>query len=427
LLPAERTTRQAHGAGAAFDFTGRDSPRVNRPLQGMQVFEFASFVAGPTAGMTLAQLGADVIRIDPIQGNSDYRRWPIAPNGDSFFWTSLNKGKRSVAIDIKQPVGRELLLALVTAPGEDRGILVDNSVGRAWLDHAELTARRADLIHARLQGYPDGRPSVDYTINPEVGVPFITGPELGGPVNHVVPAWDLVTATTLTTAILAALLDRRAHGRGAYIELALSDVAAAAVANMGWLSEVVSRGSNRPRHGNYMFGSFGVDFACSDGERVMVVALTEGQWDALRRVTGTEGVFAALERALDADLTLESERYRLRETIAAVLRPWFLARTAEDVSAQLNAARVLWGRYQQMTDVVRQFQAGEWDVLADSKIPADETPTITARSPIRYDGSRGEVGAPPTLGRESAEVLLEVLRLSDADLGRLVADGVIPA
>jgi 2-methylfumaryl-CoA isomerase len=80
-----------------------------------------------------------------------------------------------------------------------------------------------------------------------------------------------------------------------------------------------------------------------------------------------------------------------------------------------------------MTDVVSQFQAGQWDVLVDSTLPSDGTPTITARSPIRYDGSRGEVGAPPTLGRETAEVLLEVLRLSDADLGRLVADGVIPA
>jgi 2-methylfumaryl-CoA isomerase len=407
--------------------TRKDKLHMATPLHGIQIFEFASFIAGPAGGMTLAQLGADVIRIDPIRGNSDYRRWPISPTGDSFFWTSLNKGKRSVALDLDRPEGRDLMLALVTAPGDDRGIVVDNVVGRRWFSNSELTARRDDLIHARLQGYPDGRPAVDYTINPEVGVPLITGPEGSGPVNHVVPAWDLISSTMLTTAVLAALLDRRAHGAGAYIELALADVAAACVANMGWLSEVMSRGSDRPRHGNYMYGSFGVDFSCSDGERVMVAALTEGQWQALRRVTGTDQVFAAVEKALDANLDLESERYRLRETIAAIVRPWFLARTFPEVCDQLNDARVLWGRYQPMSGLVKEYHEGKWDVLANSHLPGDGSATITARSPVRYEGSRGSVGEPPVLGRETEQVLAEVLHLSDAELEKLVAAQVIPA
>lgn len=393
----------------------------------MQIFEFASFVAGPTGGMTLAQLGADVIRIDPMSGNSDYHRWPIAPNGDSYFWTSLNKGKRSVAIDLDNPEGRELLLALVTAPGDERGILVDNVVGRKWFSNEALKARRPDLIHARLQGYPDGRPSVDYTINTEIGVPLITGPELSGPVNHVVPAWDLVSASLLTTGVLAALLDRRASGQGAYIEIALAEVAAACVANMGWLSEVDNRGSDRPRHGNYLYGSFGADFACSGGERVMVVALTPGQWDALVRVTGTDAVFTALEQAMDADLDREADRYRLRETISAIIRPWFDTRTFHEVSKELDAARVLWGRYQPMTGLIKEYRAGKWGVLANSELPSDGTPTITARSPLRFDGSRGAVGMPPVLGRETGSVLSEVLGLSDAELGRLADARVISA
>jgi 2-methylfumaryl-CoA isomerase len=94
-----------------------------------------------------------------------------------------------------------------------------------------------------------------------------------------------------------------------------------------------------------MFGSFGVDFETSDGRRVMVVALTEQQWQALRAVTETAAVFAALEEVLDADLDLEADRYRLRETIAAVLRPWFAQRTFEAVSERLTRARVLWGPY----------------------------------------------------------------------------------
>ena len=395
------------------------------PLAGLQVVECASFVAGPTGGMTLAQLGADVVRIDPLGGGSDYRRWPIAAGGESYYWSSLNKGKRSVALDMRSDAGRELVTALITAPGEDRGILIDNVVGRRWMAPEVLAARRPDLIHLRVQGYPDGRPAVDYTVNAEVGVPQLTGSETGGaPINHVLPAWDLVTGLSVSTGVLAALHDRFRTGRGAYVELALSDVALAGVANMGWLSEAADRGTDRPRHGNHVYGSFGVDFACSDGARVMVVALTEGQWYALRDVTGTADVFAALESALDADLTREAERYRLRETIAAVLRPWFEARDLREVSAELDAARVLWGRYTGMTDVVQEHRRGALSVLADLPLP-DGTPSITARSPLRWERRHGAPGRAPELGRDTEVVLAEVLGLSTAELGRLVAAGVI--
>jgi 2-methylfumaryl-CoA isomerase len=398
---------------------------VSRPLQGLQIFECASFVAGPTGGMTLAQLGADVVRIDPLGGNSDYERWPVAPSGASFYWASLNKGKRSVAVDMRSAQGRELVVALVTAAGADRGILVDNLVGRSWMSNDLLRQRRQDLVHLRVQGYPDGRPSVDYTVNAEVGVPFFTGPDgVEAPVNHVVPAWDLVTGLSVSTAVLAAVLDRRQRGVGAFVEIALADVALAAVANMGWLSEVQSTGVDRPRHGNFVYGSFGIDFACRDGERVMIVALTEGQWDALRKVTGTVDVFHALEIALSADLDREADRYRLRETIAAILRPWFLARTFDEVRRQLDSARVLWGHYQRASDVVKAFRRGEYPLLADVELP-DRTPAITARSPMRWNGDSGEPGATAVLGRETGEVLAEVLGLTDAELGRLAGDGVL--
>lgn len=404
---------------------------VNRPLAGLRVVECASFVAGPTGGMTLAQLGASVIRIDPVGGGSDHRRWPVVGQGagaadaESYYWASLNKGKRSVAVDMRSDEGRELVTALITAPGPDRGVLVDNVVGRRWMSNEALVANRPDLIHLRVQGYPDGRPAVDYTVNAEVGIPLVTGPEDGGaPVNHVLPAWDLVTGLSVSTGVLAALYERARTGRGTYVELALADVALAGVANLGWLSEVAERGRERPRHGNHVYGSFGVDFACSDGRRVMVVALTPGQWTALMTVTGTGGVFTALERALDADLTLESERYRLRDTIAAVLKPWFLARDSKTVADELDAARVLWGRYQGMTDVVTGHRDGGYPVLADLTLP-DGSTGITARSPLRWNGEHGEAGQAPALGRDTDEVLAEELGLGEAEIAGLHDRGVI--
>jgi 2-methylfumaryl-CoA isomerase len=404
---------------------------MSRPLEGLHVVECASFVAGPTGGMTLAQLGADVVRVDPVGGGSDYRRWPVAGSGtggadaESYYWTSLNKGKRSVALDMRSAEGRELFTALVTAPGPDRGILVDNVVGRRWMANDVLAARRPDLIHVRVQGYPDGRPAVDYTVNAAVGIPQITGPEDGAaPVNHVLPAWDLVAGLSISTAVLAALHDRARTGRGAYVELALADVALAGVANLGWLSEVAECGRERPRHGNHVYGSFGVDFACSDGQRVMVVALTEGQWDALRKVTGTAEVFDALETALGADLTQEAERYRLRETIAAILRPWFAARDLSQVRVELDGARVLWGRYRGMTEVVAAHREGAHPVLTDMSLPGGAG-AITARSPMRWNGDHGDPGEAPVLGRDTEEVLAERLGLDATEIGRLMDTGTV--
>lgn len=394
---------------------------MGRPLEGLHVVECASFVAGPTGGMTLSQLGASVIRIDPLGGGPDHGRWPAADQGtgDSYYWASLNKGKRSITVDMRSDEGRELVTSLVTAPGPHRGVLVDNVVGRRWMGNDVLVARRSDLIHIRVQGYPDGRPAVDYTVNAEVGIPQITGSEEGAaPVNHVLPAWDLVAGLTVSTAVLAALYERAATGSGVYAELALSDVALAGVANLGWLSEAEERGHERPRHGNHVYGSFGVDFACSDGERVMVVALTPGQWNALVAVTSTEPVFAALENALDTDLTAETERYRLRDTIAAVLKPWFLARDSADVETELNRARVLWGRYQGMTDVVAAHRSGGHPVLADLPLPGGGS-GITARSPVRWNGEHGESGSAPRLGADTDEVLAEVLGLGESEIAGL--------
>lgn len=396
-----------------------------RPLDGLHVVECASFVAGPTGGMVLAQLGADVIRIDPVGGGSDQLRWPVAPNGESYYWASLNKGKRSVTIDMRSPQGRELVVALATAPGIDRGILIDNVVGRAWMDHGILAARRPDLIHLRVQGHADGRPAVDYTVNAEVGVPDITGPDDGGtPVNHVLPAWDIVTGLSVSTGVLAAIRDRDRYGRGVYVELALADVALGGVANLGWLSEAQDRGAGRPRHGNHVYGSFGVDFACRDGRRVMAVALTERQWEALCEVTGTRAVFDALEIALGADLAREADRYRLRETIAAILRPWFATRDLAEVGRLLDDAHVLWGLYQGMDAVVAAHRRGAHPVLADVELPGGAT-AITARSPLRWNGDYGLPGGAPRLGADTAEVLAEVLDLTSAEIGRLADAGIV--
>jgi len=397
-------------------------------LAGLRVLECASFVAGPSGCMTLGQLGADVVRVGPIGGAADHNRWPISTRtGRSLYWTALNKGKRSVAVDLRTGEGRELVVALATAPGPDGGIVVDNNVGRPWLSHDLLSGRRPDLIQVHIQGYRDGRPAVDYTVNAEVGVPGVTGPSgAAEPVNHVLPAWDLLAGMTAVTGLLAALHRRERSGEGASLQIALADVALAGVASMGWFTEAQERGGDRPRHGNHVYGSFGVDFATKDGHRVMVVALTVRQWDALRTVTRTEKVFSALEDALEVDFAVETARYRLRETIAAILRPWFEARTLSQVREELDGAQVLWSRYRTMNEAVAEFRGrpGSPSVLAEIDQPGIGA-VIAGRSPLRTGDAYSEPGIAPELGEHTDEVLAEVLGLQTGELGRLHAQGVI--
>jgi crotonobetainyl-CoA:carnitine CoA-transferase CaiB-like acyl-CoA transferase len=225
-LLAARRWRSANGRR---DDEAAAAGRCRLPiLAGLRLVEAAAFVAAPLGGMTLAQLGADVIRIDTMGGGLDHRRWPVTPDGTSLFWTGLNKGKRSVALDLASAEGRELAMALICAPGADAGLLLTNFPPRGWLDHDALRQARADLIQLTVQGDRHGGSAVDYTVNARVGVPFITG--LGADdeaVNHVLPAWDLVTGQMAATGLLAAERHRRITGAGQHLMLALEDMALA--------------------------------------------------------------------------------------------------------------------------------------------------------------------------------------------------------
>jgi 2-methylfumaryl-CoA isomerase len=412
--------------GATADVAGKQTAgALVSPLAGVVVVEAASFVAGPSAGMALAQLGADVVRVDPPGGGSDAGRWPLAPSGASLFWANLNKGKRSVTIDHRAAEGRELLLALATGAGDGRGIFVDNLVGKGRVRYGELVARRDDVIHVHIQGRASGAPAVDYTINAEVGVPLMTGPQdSAAPVNHVVPAWDLLTGMTAATSVLAALHRRREVGNGAMIDIALADVALSGVGAMGWLAEAELARAPRARQGNHMFGSFGNDFLTSDGRRVMVVALTPGQWRALRDVTGTGEVFGALETVLAADLDQETDRYGLRETISAVLRPWFARRDFETVSRLLTEAHVLWSPYRDVLEAADDARRADDSVAEEIDQPGVGAMLATG-NPVRWQGARVAPVPAPLLGDDTEAVLAELLGLTTAEIGRLHDRGVI--
>src|SRR5712691_2193672 len=252
---------------------------MNGLLEDLRIVEFSAFGAAPLGGMTMAQFGAEVIRIDPIGGAIDYARWPVTESGASLYWAGLNKAKRSVALALDKPEGRELARAIATAPGPGSGIVLTNLPPLGGLDYASLKAARDDIIVLRLIGNRDGSAAVDYTVNAASGFPLVTGPG-GGPVNHVLPAWDIAAGLYLAIALLAAERHRSRTGAGQEVVAALSDVMLAMVGHLGYIGDVHINGRARPAIGNDLYGSFGRDFATKDDRRVMIIALTPRQWRA---------------------------------------------------------------------------------------------------------------------------------------------------
>jgi 2-methylfumaryl-CoA isomerase len=187
--------------------------KPNAPLAGLRIVEISAFIAAPLCGMTLAQLGAEVIRIDPLGGNIDYRRWPLAPGGNSIYWASLNKGKKSVAFALDSTEGQDLARAIICAPGANAGIVVTNLPSRGWMSYAALSQHRPDLIMMRLIGNRDGSAAMDYTLNCASGFPIATGASVE-PVNHVLPAWDVTAGLYLALGIMAAERIRRLEEKG---------------------------------------------------------------------------------------------------------------------------------------------------------------------------------------------------------------------
>lgn len=398
-------------------------------LSGLRIIEGSAFVAAPLGGMTLAQLGADVIRFDPIGGGLDYGRWPLAPDSQtSLFWAGMNKGKRSIAVDFRNPRGRELLTALIALPGEDCGLFSTNFPARGWLDYDTLKSHRDDLIMINLTGRRDGGSEVDYTVNPQTGLPFMTGDvESGEPVNHVLPAWDLVAGQMMALGLLAAERHRRLHGEGQLVRLALKDVALAALGHLGMLAETSLNGKDRARHGNYLYGAFGRDFISSDERRLMVVGLTRQQWSGLIEATGLGPKIEALGKRLNLDLADEGNRFIAREEIGGLLADWIGARRLDEIEPLFVRHRVSWGPYRRLSETLAlDPDCSTENPMFEQLQQPGVGEYLTPGSPLDFSAlPRHPVARAPQLGEHTDEILLDTLGLSTTEVGRLHDDGVV--
>ncbi len=277
-------------------------------------------------------------------------------------------------------------------------------------------------------GNPDGSSAVDYTINPATGFAWTTGPDaLATPVNHLLPAWDVITGSLAATGLLAAERKRRMAGTGQFIRLALADVAMATVGHLGYLAEVQINKAERARHGNYLYGAFGCDFATKDGKRVMVVGLTPRQWRSLMAAVGIGEACAQVEKLLGADLSKEGDRFAARHLIAALIEPWVSSRTLLEVSETFNAHDVCWGPYQTFAELVASDPRCSPANPMFAEVEQPEIGTyLMPGSPLEFSADDRVPPTPaPRLGQHTDEVLAQILGLSAAEIGRLHDDGVV--
>jgi len=397
-------------------------------ISGLRVIEGASFIAAPLCCLHLAQLGAEVIRFDPIGGGPDFGRWPAAPDGSSFYWEGLNKGKKSIAIDLRRPEGRELVVELIAAPNPTGGLFVTNFPAEGFLSHSALSAKRSDLITVRVMGWADGTTALDYTVNAAVGYPLMTGPpENSAPVNHVLPAWDLLTGSYAAFALLAAERYRRETGVGQEVRIPLGDIAISTIGHLGQIAEVKISGSDRPRFGNALFGAFGRDFATADGLLVMLVAITARQWKAIVDALGISLSIASLESELGVTFA-ESEtlRFKHREQLFSIIEGAVRKTNLTDLADVLTEKGACWSQYQTVKEAVtKDPRVLENPMLSNIQHPSGYSYLAPGAAATFTGLGRESPTRAPRLGEHTEEVLAELLGMSDIAIARLHDQGIV--
>ena len=377
--------------------------------------------------MTLAQLGAEVIRFDQIGGGLDYRRWPLLSSTDvSLYWNGLNRGKQSIEVDLTDPEIQDLLSELIA---KTRNFLT-NFPSKGWLAYDKLEERCADLVMVAITGNHDGSTALDYTVNCAVGYPEITGyPDDDRPINHSLPAWDLICGQTAALGILAADRYRSQSGKGKFVSLALADVAFAAVAWLGQLAEIEVNGDVREKLGNDVYGAYGKDFCTADNRRVMVVAITKRQWEGLLDATGTVETVAKLAGELSLDFSEQGSRFKARDLLSDLFVPWFQQRTLAQIAEELDDHGVCWGPYQNFKQM---FEEDSRCSINNPLFAEVDQPGVGRHlapgSPLSFGGAnvvdRGAQVA-PRLGEHTETVLMNKLGLTSKEVGSLVDRGVV--
>ena len=379
---------------------------LNRALEGVTVLDLSRILAGPWCTQNLADLGATVYKVEhPVNGD-DTRKWgpPYLDSADgedrmSAYFISCNRNKRSIALDFSTEAGRRQLRRLA---GE-ADILVENykvgTLKKYGLDYASLKTENPRLIYLSITGYGQtgpmsDKPGYDYVFQGMGGLMSYTGHPDGmpgaGPLRAGVAVIDLSTGMYATSAILAALYQRQQTGEGAYIDIALLDVAVAMNANQG--ANYLVSGQNPPRSGNFHPNCAPYEvFQCADNYLILAIGNDE-QFQRFCEATGMADV------ARDSRYARNSDRIDNLSELRKRLQPLFLKKTKQDWGALLDRAAVPWGSINSLSEVFAHPQVQHRGMLQYAEHPRlGRIPLV--RNPMLTGAAPGAAPvAPPLLG-----------------------------
>jgi crotonobetainyl-CoA:carnitine CoA-transferase CaiB-like acyl-CoA transferase len=374
------------------------------PLEGIRVIELARILAGPWAGQTLADLGADVIKVEAPEGD-DTRRWgpPFVENGGertAAYFHSANRGKRGITCDFRTPEGQELVRRLVA----DADVVIENfkvgGLAKYGLDWESLRKVNPRLIYCSITGFgQDGpyahRAGYDFIIQGMSGLMSVTGAPDGQPQKVGVAVTDIFTGVYGATGILAALVQRGRTGEGQQVDMALLDVATSIMANqaMNYLASGKVPGMMGNAHPN--LAPYAV-FDCKDGWLILATG-NDGQYQRLCKILGLDDMATAPDFLTNADRI--ANRVVMTDRITAATKTW----SKVDLLAACEAEGVPAGPINSLDEVFADPQV----IARRLQIAPEGLPGL--RSPMTFSGAELALDRPaPRLGQHQDEVLRDL-------------------
>ena len=392
------------------------------PLSHVRVLDLSRILAAPWAGQVLADLGADVIKVERPGAGDDTRAWgpPFLQGGDAGYFLAVNRGKRSITIDLEKPGGREIVRRLAARAD----VLLENykagTLARFGLGYADLEKVNPRLVYCSVTGFGQTGPkrehaAYDFLIQAMGGLMSITGERDGrpggGPQKVGVPIVDLMTGMYAATAVLAALAAREVSGKGDYIDLAMLDVQVVLLSNQAMNYLLTGKAPRRTGNAHPNVQPQDV-FACLDGAVVLVIG-NDSQFLRFCEVLGKP------EWARDERYAANAGRVRNQETLGPMIADALSGMAREELIGRLERAGVPCGPINSIAEVFEEPQVMSRGMRVDiGPVPQVASPLRFARSPLAYHRP------PPRLGEHSAEILRE-LGMDEAQIEKLKADGVL--